>query len=234
MSLIKTGGGVAAISGKTGGTVYGRNKAGAYSRNWAKPVNPGTSRLTDVRSNFAAASAAYATLTLLQINAWAAYASLLTRTNRQGDSYTPSGRQMFMECYNNMSTVGQAPLTSPSSITNVPAMTGIGAITLSVTAGAINVYSILDATYSIPSGGDGYVIVEAAPFHKVSVRNVNTGFRQVFIANGPDYPFNIKAGVQAVFGSALQVGQIGDLRVRVIDELSGLGSTRMLASKVAV
>lgn len=234
MALIKTGGGVAAISGKTGGTVYGRNKAGAYQRNWAKPINPGRIRQSDVRSSFAAASAAFSLLSLAQVDSWNAYAALLTRLNRQGDSYTPTGRQTFMECYNNMIAIGVTPLVTPSSISNVPALTSLGAVTLTVTTGAINAFSLASVGVVIPSGDEGYIIVESAPFHKPSVSNVNTAFRQIFTADAIDEPFNLKAGYQAVFGSSLQPGQIGDLRVRVIDNISGLGSTRMLTSKVAV
>lgn len=233
MSLVKYGGGVAAISGKTGGTVYARNKAGAYSRNWAKPINPGRSRQTDVRSSFAAASAAYAQLTLTNVKAWASYAALVTRLNRQGDSYTPSGRQMFMECYNNAISIGASPLSTPSSITNVPAIISLGVMVLTVTTGHINLMSLASSVVSVPSGGDGVTLIEAAPFHKVSVTNVNTAFRQIFSAPSIDGPFNIKAGYVAVFGDVLQVNQIGDLRVRVVDEISFLGSTKMLLSKQA-
>lgn len=230
MSLIKTGGGVAAISGKTGGTVYARNKSGAYSRNWAKPVNPGTSRLTDVRSFFAGGSAAYSMLTATQIAAWAAYAATITRTNRQGDSYTPSGRQMFMEIYANMTGVAIAYLHVPSAFSNVPSITNLGAISSTVSGGHITALSLASIVDVIPGGAGALIVVEAAPLHKPSLTNVNTQFRQIYFDDDGAAPFDLLAGFTAVFGNPAVAGQTLSLRVRVIDEASGLGSTRMLVN----
>jgi hypothetical protein len=90
MALVKFGGGISGFAGKIGGTVYGRNKSGAYARNWAVPVNPVTTAQSAVRAVMAMAAAAWSSLTLTQVNAWNAYAAVLIRTNRQGDQYTPS------------------------------------------------------------------------------------------------------------------------------------------------
>lgn len=228
MSLIKTGGGVAAISGKTGGTVYARNKAGAYSRNWAKPVNPGTSRQTDVRSGFAGGSAAFSLLTAAQVAAWQAYAAALTRVNRQGDSYTPTGRQIYIEQYNNMSAIGQTPLSIPSAFSNVPAITALGAVVAESDSGEVGTLTLAACTVIIPSTNPGVLIVEAAPSHKASVTNVNTQFRQIF-TGVPSGSHNLAAGFIAVFGNNFIIGQTFSMRVRVIDEVSGLGSTRLLS-----
>lgn len=228
MSLIKTGGGVAAISGKTGGTVFARNKAGAYARNWAKPVNPGSSRQTDVRSNFAGGSAAFSMLTTSQVAAWAAYAAGLTRVNRQGDSYTPTGRQIYIEQYNNMTAVAQTPLETPSAISNVPAITSLGAIVAESDGGELGAVTMAAPVVVIPSGSDGVLIVEAAPSHKASVTNVNTQFRQIYTGSAHDAA-NLAPGFIAVFGNNMVTGQTFSVRVRVIDETSGLGSTRILA-----
>lgn len=229
MSLIKTGGGVAAISGKTGGTVYARNKAGAYSRNWAKPINPGRTRQTDVRSAFAAGSAAYSLLTLPQVAAWDAYASTLTRVNRQGDSYTPTGRQIFIEAYNNNTAAGEAILTAPSEFSNVPAINTAGAMLFETTTGNITTLTLGACTVTIPSGDAGVLLIEASPAHKASLRNVNTSFRQILFAV-PSGTHNLLSAYTAVFGTSGASGQVIDLRLRVIDPLSGLGSTRMLVS----
>ena len=234
MSLIKTGGGVAAISGKTGGTVFARNKSGAYARNWAKPVNPGTSRQTDVRSSFAAGSAVFSMIPGSAVASWNAYAAGLTRVNRQGDSYTPTGRQIFIEQYNNMLAVAAAPLFVPSSTSNVPAVESIGTIIAESDAGEVGTMTLNSVGAAIPSGATGRVIVEAAPSHKASVTNVNTQFRQIFTAALDDGPFDLSPGFIAVFGNTLISGQTLSLRIRVIDETSGLGSTRMLANQTIV
>lgn len=229
MSLIKTGGGVSAISGKTAGTVYARNKAGAYTRNWAKPINPGSSRQTDVRSSFAAGSAHFGMLSLDQVNAWIAYASGLTRLNRLGDPYTPTGRQIFIEIYNNLIAAGLTFLSVPSPYTNVPAINALGAFVLESDGGEIGTMTLAATTVVVPSTAAGVLLVEATPPHKASKVNTNTQFRQIF-SGVPSGAHNLAAGYINVFGNSLEVGQVVDFRVRVIDNDSGLGSTRMLAS----
>lgn len=230
MGLVKYGNGVAGISGKVSGSVFARNAAGAYVRNWAKPVNPGTSRQTDVRSSFAAGSAAFSMLTAGQVDSWYAYAKTLTRINRQGDSYTPTGRQIYIEQYNNMIGIGQTPLEVPSAYSNLPAIDTLGLVTALSSAGEVDTLEIDTIVATIPSGADGYIVVEAAPSHKPSLTNVNTQFRQIFTALTTADPFNIATGFITVFGNTLITAQTFSVRVRVVDNLSGLGSTRMLSN----
>lgn len=236
MALVKFGGGVAAVSGKVAGTVYARNATGSYARNWAKPINPGTPRQTDVRSFFAGASAEYSMLSLGQVAAWDAYAAQLTRVNRQGESYTPTGRQMYIETYSNMVAVGLGALGLPSAFSNVPAINSLGAIVALSSAGEIDTLTLDTSAFTIPSGDDGWLIIEAAPAHKPSVRNVNTQYRQIFTTDltGVTYPIDLAPGFIAVFGNSFVTGQVFSLRARVIDGVSGLGSTRMIANAAII
>lgn len=233
MALIKHGGGVSAASGKIGGTVFARNKAGSYARSWAKPVNPGTARQTDVRSSFAAGSAAFSKLSANDVAAWSAYATSLSRVNRQGESYTPTGRQIYIEQYNNMIGVGQTPLTVPSAFSNVPAIDSLGAIVAEDDGGEVGTLTLAACVVTIPSTAAGILIIEAAPSHKPSVTNVNTQFRQIF-SGVPSGAHNLAPGFIAVFGNRMIAGQTFSLRARVIDQTSGLGSTRMLQNQAVV
>ncbi|KKL73251.1 hypothetical protein LCGC14_2076760, partial [marine sediment metagenome] len=63
MAIITPGPTVAAISGSIGGTVYSRNRGGAYIRNRAIPVDPNTSFQINVRAILAAQSQNWADLT---------------------------------------------------------------------------------------------------------------------------------------------------------------------------
>ena len=58
MALIKTGPAVAVISGSVGGTVFSRNKGGAYMRNRSIPVNPQSAAQVVVRAAMAFLTAA--------------------------------------------------------------------------------------------------------------------------------------------------------------------------------
>jgi len=96
MGLVKFGGGVAGISGKVGGSVYAKNKSGSYVRNWAKPVNPNTSRQQQARNNLSAMAEYWSgTLTAAQRTAWDLYASNVPVLNRLGESINLSGFNMF-------------------------------------------------------------------------------------------------------------------------------------------
>ena len=89
MALVKFGGGVAGISGKIGGTVYARNKAGAYARSWAKPTTTPTPSQTVNRNRFGNQAQAWTALSSSHKSSWDAYAATVTRLHRQGDAYTP-------------------------------------------------------------------------------------------------------------------------------------------------
>ena len=115
MGIVKFGGGVAAISGKVAGNVYARNRAGAYIRKWAKPVNAASIRQQEVRAAFGENSSGWGALTDTQRTAWNALAAASERLNRLGDSYVPTGRQIFIEANQNLATAGETLLTDPPS-----------------------------------------------------------------------------------------------------------------------
>lgn len=62
------------LRGKIGGTVFSRNKAGAYARAKVTPVNPQTVRQQTARYSFGNNSILYQNLTPSQKNCWATFA----------------------------------------------------------------------------------------------------------------------------------------------------------------
>lgn len=99
MALIKIDG---AISGTAGGSVYARNRSGAYKRNWAKPVQPNTGSQLNQRAFFGSAAAAWNALSVAQRTTWEELALTVVRKNRLGDDYTPTGRQIYVESNTNL------------------------------------------------------------------------------------------------------------------------------------
>jgi len=233
MALVKDPLGGSAASGKMSGKVFARNRAGNYCRAWAKPVNPGSPRQAEVRSMFGTQSAGWGALTPGEVASWDAYASLLTRLNKLGEPYTPKGRQIFMEVNNNLAQVGETPLTTPSIFTDNPAVGAIGAITSTVAGGVITVLTIATVGATIPSGGDGRVIIEAAPLHDPKLTNVNNLFRQITTDDITNAPFDVKTAYGNVFGLAATAGQVLSFRFRVVDEVSGLGSSYAYVDDIA-
>jgi len=241
MALVKFGGGISGFAGKIGGTVYGRNKAGAYARNWAVPVNPVTTAQSNVRAILAQAAARWSTLTYAQISAWNAYAAVLIRTNRQGDQYTPSGRQIFTETFINMHGTGFATIVYPTGTINSPSIDGASIVTAKVDT-ASHLFTELSTAIvniTIPSGqdpADCIVRYYAAPTHPASRKNVNTQMRLVLQEDASSLTLDWFAAYNALFGPSSNPLAIVDVSVKIIDTGSGFASPfyKMAKQTVAV
>jgi hypothetical protein len=230
MALIKFGGGVAGISGKIGGTVFGRNKAGAYARNWAKPVNPVTPSQSQVRSIFGNASAAWGALIPAKRDVWNSYAATLERLNRFGEAYVPSGRQIFLESYNSNAQAGMAPLTDPIvGATPPPAAEGL-VLTATVTAGVLTALGL--AWTSPGSGSPQMLIIEATPPRPDTKTNVNNEYRQIAVEPTDGSPAVLLANYTSVFGNTATVGDVIRIRVTTLDGETSLRSAAVLASDI--
>ena len=235
MALIKFGGGVAGISGKIGGTVFARNKAGAYARNWAVPVNPGTVPQSIVRNNMAAAAANFQTFSLAGVTAWNSYAANMTRLNRQGDPYVPSGRQIYIECYLNALAAGLPVLSTPGPVAVSPAVTNFRLLSAVQLGNVLDQMTVIADNVLIPSGGDpadGKVLFYSAPIHWSQLKNVNKQRRLVLnedptaLLTGVD----ISAQYKAYFGDPALTGQIVDVWCKLIDPLTMLASPFYLST----
>jgi hypothetical protein len=115
MALVKLGGGVADIRGSVGGTVFSRNRYGAYARNRTIPVDPGSTAQTKIRATLGnVRDAWFSTLTQAQRDAWAVYAANVQVVNRIGESINLTGWNMFARTntallYNDESIIAAAP-----------------------------------------------------------------------------------------------------------------------------
>lgn len=84
-------------SGSIGGTVWSRNRYGAYIRNRSVPVNPNTDRQVAVRNIVRALTIAWQNvLTTAQRDAWDVYASNVTWLNKLGQSVNLTGLNHFI------------------------------------------------------------------------------------------------------------------------------------------
>jgi len=136
-ALVKFGGGVSAMSGKLGGTVFARNKTGAYSRNWVKPINTNTTKQQAVRNEFATLIAGWKDLTKAQQQLWEDMTPQYPYTNRIGESSTYTGQQLYNHLNMNLQVIGATLLTAPL----VPATfstTRITAFAVTTLAGVID------------------------------------------------------------------------------------------------
>lgn len=135
---------VVAGSGKIGGHVASRNRAGAYFRTKVTPVNPQSSAQLAVRNRLGTRSQAWRGLTDTQRAAWNAAVAAFAKTDIFGDLKNPSGFNLYNALNNNLVTVGTAAITVPPqpaavstvSVTSISPAAGTGLIPM-VLSGAV-------------------------------------------------------------------------------------------------
>lgn len=227
MALVKYGGGVASMSGKLGGSVAARNRAGAYMRNWAKPTNTPTAIQTARRAQFQTVSAGWTALDDTNRDAWNAWASGLTMLNRQGDSYVPTGRQMYMSCNQNVLLCDGTMLDSPPTGATPPVIDPGTTAEVTETAGVLTLYGITG-----PGPVDGlYFIIQASPMQQAGRNNLTTQFRQVVFMPADAF-MQIEGDYPTVFGSSAPLGARVQTKMRAVDRNTGLTSPWLIINSV--
>ena len=100
-------------SGSLGGATASKNRGGNYFRAKVAPVQPRTVAQQSVRSNLATLAAMWKTLTAPQIAGWNSLASGVTLSDSLGNSYTPSGIDLFVGNNRNLEAIGEAVVEDP-------------------------------------------------------------------------------------------------------------------------
>lgn len=201
MALVIFGNGVADMRGSIGGTTFARNKAGAFARNRTAPVNPQTVKQQEARSRFTDSLDKFSLLTDEQREGWYSIAHNTTRVNGLGQTYVPSGRQIFLEQANNMLLIGQAPLADPPLNADVPAMPEVGmTFETSVTAGPPPSWDTIEFAGGVSTGGFEYIF-RASPPHPSTKQN-NTRSLRYITHKSTTATTSLKTEYMAVFASA--------------------------------
>lgn len=114
------------MKGKSGGSVFARNKGGLYFRNNPKPVQKKSYSWASQKSKFTSLSTSWRALTNEQRIAWEEAGVLYPGTDAWGNSYVPSGYQLYMrlngtlKSYNlPLLSVPAAPGTWPEDFDNI-------------------------------------------------------------------------------------------------------------------
>lgn len=115
MALVRLGDGQQR-SGSIGGTVYSRNRSGAYIRARSIPVNPNTARQVQFRNALRSLSIAWQIdLTQAQRDAWNVYGANVTWQNKLGDSINLTGLNHYLR--SNVTLVGLGkPRVDPAPV----------------------------------------------------------------------------------------------------------------------
>lgn len=124
MALIRLSAiGITALSGTTGGTVFAFNRGGKYTRNWAKPTNPQSSKQTLMRSIFGYVSQLWGSLDETKVQAWENAGANQQRTNAIGEEHAMNGFSYFKAVNQNRLHSGwTTALLLPPDILPIPAV----------------------------------------------------------------------------------------------------------------
>jgi len=224
MALILFGNGIADIRGSINGTTFARNRSGAYARNRTVPINPGTIDQTLTRSLFGNVSNGWANLTEAQQDTWRGEAALQTRLNKLGQSYVPSGRQLYMEVNSSLAQANLPQIVTPGSSfpPNAVEFLEVSATTL---AGNLATLSITNTNLIQPPA----IVVDAAPATTTKT-NLSNQFRQIAVVSSPGSSESVVAEYIARFGLVQTVGSRIFVRVTSIDPANGLRSAAVIAA----
>ncbi len=228
MAKIKLSAIVSEMRGKLNGSVFSKNRGGAYVRTKVTPVNPQTLAQGNVRAALTNLSQAWKSLTEAQRLAWNSAVSQFTSTDIFGDIKTPSGINLFNKLNLNLTAIAAPPISVP------PLAVSVGYFD-TLTVAADQSASTIAATFTtVGESADQTVIVEATPCVSAGKSFVKSEFRQIgtFAGNGAS-PQALGAMWAAKFGS-LVTGQKIFVRLKFVDKNTGVSGQYTSASTIVV
>lgn len=219
---------VVAGSGKIGGHVASRNRAGSYFRTKVTPVNPSTAAQQAIRNRLTGISQAWKALTAAQRLAWNAAVGDYAKTDVFGDLRNPSGFNLFQRLNNNLLTIGEAQISVPP----VPgAVYAPDSMSLAVVTGV----PAMTLTYSDAIPATDSVKLYATPPVSQGVSFVKSEFRLIGIMETADAsPFNMKALYDAKFGAIAENGLKVFVKMVGVNKTTGQEGIGLIASAISV
>lgn len=223
MALVKLGAMIADARGSIGGTVFARNRGGAYVRNRTVPINPQSTRQTAVRALMAQLTNLWSvTLTQAQRDAWTLYADNVPLPNALGESRNVTGINMYVRANSLiLDTGGTRVDDAPTQFTVGPTITP--GITIDAAADTL---TVADLGGYVLAGAPVNLLVSAGNPQQPGVNFYKAPFRKVGAAlavdttNDPPYgPFPLNAPVvagQALFVRTATVTPDGRVGVPVV------------------
>lgn len=214
------------MRGKVNGTVFAKNKGGAYARTKVTPNNPQTAAQNLVRSRLTGRSQAWRALGALVIAAWNAAVSNFPRTNVFGNQQILSGHQLYVGLNNQLQAAGASTISSPPTPVGAAA---ISALSLDAAVGADS-FSVTYGPTPVPA--NTAMIIEASPQVSPGKTNVNSLYRQIGVEAAADTsPGDLFAAYTKKFGTLI-AGQKVSVRCRMVNTLTGEVSGAVTSSAI--
>lgn len=207
---------VAAASGSLGGTVFSRNRYGAYTRNRAIPVNPQTTFQMGTRATLSNLSTAWGGLTSGQQLAWREWANQNPIIDALGQSQTLAGNAAYIQLNARLLAIGLTAVATP------PITTAPDALITLTSEGDIGTGDFELNFTTTPLGAAESLWIQAAVTNSTGITYVTNLLRFVGAsAAAQASPFDAQSIIEARFGSLI-VGQTVHQWVSVLDRASGL------------
>lgn len=225
MAKFTPGPAVAAISGSIGGTVFSRNRGGAYMRVRAIPVDPNTSFQQNARARLATASQDWQGLSTANRQAWLEWARQNPNTDALGQQFTMSGQQAYVGLNARLAAASASSISVPPIIPAPDAFTSI------VQDGDIGAGDV-DFTFAAALESGNQVMLFGAILNSPGIKYVRNLFRLVaFSAVDQATPWDNEADLEARLGT-LTVDQTIHIKAGQFDPATGLVSPFLTTSVV--
>lgn len=219
MARIKFGMMMTDARGKLGGHVFTKARSGATVRTKVSPTNPKTSAQGAVRSTFGALSQSWRNLSEEQRIAWNNKAATVGKTNIFGDSYFPSGKNLYVAINTNILNAGGSAVTSPPADIALPDVLFNG-ISFDALAGTLEV-----SLQSLTNPTGNTALVFCSPYLSKGVFNASGKERFVTAVDltGTSTVADIYDAYVAKYG-AIQSGRKIFAKVKIVNVSSGQSS----------
>jgi hypothetical protein len=226
MAKVKFSALISEMRNKLNGSVFSRNRGGAYLRNKVTPTNPRTAAQVAQRNLLTSFSQLWRALTQVQRDAWLAAVSSWARTDVFGDVVNPSGSTLYIRLNINVALAGGTPLVVPPNQVGAAALSDLS-VTADVSSSAVDVVFDPDP---VPVGH--VLVIEATAQLSAGISNANNKFRviQTEIAAAAS-PADVFASYTAKFG-ALSAGKKIFVRAKFINKTTGEVSQALVSSVI--
>lgn len=187
---------------KLNGTVFSRNRGGAYARTKVSPSNPKTAAQSLARSRFGTYSSGWRALTAAQRTGWNDAVGNFPRTDQFGDTYLLSGQSLYVSLNGALAATGQ------TAITTAPVPGAVGAFATMVAAMAAGA-ATATLTFTATPVPAGYAVQIFATPGMSPGRNYAQGkFKQIStLAAAATSPANVATAYTTKYGAIPPAGQ---------------------------
>lgn len=215
MAKIKMTAIVADIRNKLNGTVFAKNRGGAYMRTKVTPVNRQTSDQSTVRNRLGSFAQGFRGLTQPQIVAWNNAVDNFKGTDIFGDIKTPSGINLYVKLNANLSRVAIAAIDEPPLPTSVAVIESLSA----TAAAGTPALSVVFTPTPVPA--DTSFVISATKQKSPGQSFFGGQYTDIaVVAAAGTSPANILAAYVAKYGTLIAGQKIG-VKIQAINEVTG-------------